>query len=84
MEERAWLLDPAGRMVLALVQHQGGRLPLAVGFKCDLRVNYLQEEVVIALRKHFHLPLSRRLRKEVISLASHGQNKIRRKFVGPT
>jgi hypothetical protein len=80
MEERAWLLDPAGRMVPALVQYQAGRFPVAVGFKGDLRINYLQEEVVVAFRKHFHLPLSCRLRKHVISLASHGENKIRRKF----
>ncbi len=58
MEERAWLLDPAGRMVPALVQHQTGRLPLAIGFRGDLRVNYLQEEAVVGFRKHFHLPLS--------------------------
>ena len=63
-------------MVPALMQHQAGRFPLTVGFKGDLRINYLQEEVVVALRKHFQLPLSGRLRKQVISLASHGQNKI--------
>lgn len=76
------LLDPAGRMVPTLVQHQARRFLLAVGFKGDLRINYLQEEVVVALWKHFHLLLSGRLCKQVISLASYGQNEIGREFIG--
>ena len=37
---------------------------------------------MIGFRKYFHFLLSRRLRKQVISLASHSQYEVGRKLVG--
>src|SRR5690242_3231937 len=57
----------------ALVQHET-RHPVALARECQLRVDHLVEEFVVALREDLRFRLSRRLRERAIAVAANGDD----------
>src|SRR5258706_7590563 len=63
------------------MQYQRRRRSLAIDLESDLRVDSLQEKIALAFRKDLELRLARRLDKQAIPFARHGQNKCRSQLV---
>src|SRR5579863_2742208 len=76
------LFHPLCRQVRsALVQHQRYRLPLTVGLEGNLRVDDLQEKILVAFRKHLEFWLAGGLREELIALPRDRQDEVRSQLV---
>src|ERR1700722_11769378 len=69
------------RRLPVLMQYQLARLTVGIGKERDLCIYYLVKEIPLPLRKNLKLRLSRRLRKQMISLARHRNQKTRRQLV---